>query len=164
MAKTPSRPSLKSSSAAKKRDVACLLLLGALDPLLGLSSEGLSPFKLPGAPKTMKNKGFHLHKTWFLGPKTRFLMVWGAPGTWFCFSAVFLNDFGPTKAPLRRFFFRAGRQLLDHAQHGACKFQRKKLFLPGAPALLTIKNLVCCYLKKKKNRFFGGAKLCFSWF
>ena len=30
--------------------------------------------------KNMKTKGFHLQKTWFLGIKIRFLMVWGAPG------------------------------------------------------------------------------------
>ena len=26
---------------------------------------------VPGAPKTMKNKGFHLQKTWFLGTKNK---------------------------------------------------------------------------------------------
>ena len=40
---------------------------------------------IPGAPKTMKNKGFHLQKTWFLGTKTRFLMVLGALGIHYLF-------------------------------------------------------------------------------
>ena len=35
----------------------------------GWFCDGSWKTKEPGAPKTMKNKGFHLQKTWFLGTK-----------------------------------------------------------------------------------------------
>ena len=42
---------------------------------------GVSIQTIPGALKTMKNKGFHIQKPCFLLGKTRFLMICGAPGS-----------------------------------------------------------------------------------
>ena len=44
--------------------------------LKALENQGI-----PGAPKTMKNNGFHLQKTWFLDTKKRVFDGFGAPGT-----------------------------------------------------------------------------------
>ena len=42
--------------------------------------ETKNPKKLPGTPKTMKNKGFHFQKTWFLGSKKKVFDGFGALG------------------------------------------------------------------------------------
>ena len=51
---------------------------------VGLGSGWVTPLfvkkpKVPGAPKPMKNKGFHLQKTWFLATKNK---VFDGFGCW----------------------------------------------------------------------------------
>ena len=70
-------PPAQSFSSAKGRTWRLwLLATRCLRNLLGKAY-----FYLPGAPKTMKNKGFHLQKTWLLGTKNKVFDGFG--GSWY---------------------------------------------------------------------------------
>ena len=58
-------------------------------------------FSLPGAPQTMKNKGFHIQKPCLLLGKARFFVVCWDPGSLVLFQAMVDKPLGTGSAPGR---------------------------------------------------------------